>query len=458
MKKWFLLLACLVLICTACSALAEESAETAAAGAFSVMSEAHTGAEKVYFSSDYYLVLIKKDGAWWRVDARLDDRYREVYAALSSSGYAQEAIEEFDAYAWSLPVASAVRLEEEPLDGAALKAYAGEKLGSLLADGFTVVCVHVYTGDETDYGTDYLTLADESGKEYRVPLYMSNIGYESGILFQLDKGIYTYEFTCSGTAETLQKAVEDGTLGELVLDDGAFSGLSSSTMYEIMEESSKRRPVTEAEALSIRTVGDALRYISIAYSSDGGEKYVVLIEGKDCFWTATAVMDEHYRELYRAAWGSNSSYEANQALWDYQNSLPVTVEKVENGFQPHIEDLSAYTGKSLRELQEEGFEFRWYSASTTEEEKEAFNIPLVLKNSDGSVFRELNGSILCFKLNDFIYFTASKGLYEYDFEFEGNADTLAAAAADGSFPDLPAKKAVFTSISGDAPVLLGLDQ
>ena len=458
MKKCFLFLVCLVLISTVCSAFSEEAAETAATASFSVMSETHSDTEKIYFSKDYYLVLVHKGGAWWRVDAQLDDRYRELYAALSSSGYDQEACQEFDDYAWSLPVATAVQLSDEPLDEPALKAYAGKTLDSLLADDFTLICVYVYSADVTNPGKEILTLKDSSGKEYRVPLFVNSSDYESGVFFQLDKGIYSYDFTVSGKTDSLRKVAEDGTLGELVLDKGSFSGFSSNTMYTVLDEKSRPRPLTEEEALAIRTVRDALQYICITFTDGGEQQFIVLIEGEDCFWTAAAAIDDRYRELARAAEGENATYEEYREFWDYQDSLPVTVTKVEGGYQPPVEDLSVYTGKTLRELQEEGFEFRWYAASTLEEEKEAYNVPLVLKNSDGSIFKELNGSILCFQFNDYIVFTASLGLYEYDFEFEGNADTLAAAAADGSFPDLLVKKVNFTGLSGDAPILLGLNQ
>ena len=457
-KNRILLLLCLALVFTACGAFAE-----APAAPFSIMSETQTGMERNYYSSDYYLVLVRKDGAWWRVYAQIDDRYAELYNALTSDSINQNAYEAFDSHVQSLPVASAEQLSEEPLDEAALKAYAGENLKGLLADGFTFICIRAYTTDESGTGDnpECLTLTDDSGKSCRVPLYVIDTGYQGGIFLQLDKGIYSYEFPYSGRTDTLRKASEDGSLGELVPGEGIFNGFSTDTMNEIPNENSAHRLVTEEEALAIRTVGDAQKYICSSFLADGDQKYIVLIIGKDGLWTASAVPDERYRELDRATTGALSDEaisEANTAFWEYQASLPVTVAKVEGDYPRPVEDLSAYTGKSFRELQEEGFEFWWYSASTPMEGKEAFNVPLVLKNSDGSEYRKLYGNILCFPFNDYILFTASQGLYEYDIEFEGNADTLAAAAANGTFPDLIVTKVYLTAPSGDAPVMLGVVQ
>ena len=106
MKKWFTMLLCLILACAAFAAPAEEIP-------FATVGDAATDGAYYYYAPDYYVILVKKDGAWWRVDAQVDDRYGELYAGMYEAEDPVAADAELTAYARTLPVASAEKFSEQ---------------------------------------------------------------------------------------------------------------------------------------------------------------------------------------------------------------------------------------------------------------------------------------------------------------------------------------------------------
>ena len=78
MRKFVALLLAVLLACMAFAASAEETP-------YATVGEAVADSSFIYSSDSYYVVLVEKDGAWWRVDGQLDDRYRELYSSFPTA-------------------------------------------------------------------------------------------------------------------------------------------------------------------------------------------------------------------------------------------------------------------------------------------------------------------------------------------------------------------------------------
>ena len=460
MKKPAAILLCLVLVFAAFAALAESplaESPPAEGSPFTTAGDAVTDQSMVYSSADYYVILTEENGDWWRADVQTDDRYREMYSTIMDAENIGAAYDEMIAYVHTLPLASAEKLGEQPLSKDTLNSYAGKKMKDLLADGFGFDWSEGFTGDESKAGgsAEILRPADAGGTVYRIPLYLVYTDPEctDGILFYMNRGIYSYQFSFGGTEETLKEAIENRTWEEMeITGPGLFTGFSSETVQNLGGDPNARLFLTREEAGAIRTVRDAQKYDSIGFYTDNGDEYRILINGMDCFWLATAKLDDRYRALARAAYGGNDG--ASDELWDYEASLPVTVEALENEHPP-IPDLSAYAGKNIRELQAEGFRIYWFYATTADPAKEEYNKTLRMPDADGKE-TYVNGYFSYNDYNEYCTIDMELGMYQYTFSFEGTAETLEAALRDGTFPELTVREAAYSGMSSEATTALML--
>ncbi len=455
MKKAAAFLLCLLLACTASCAPAEAPEKDEIP--FTTVGDAVTDRAFIYSSSVYYMVLVEKDGAWWRVGAQVDDRFTELYNSVVSSEDISAAYEEMNAYARSLPVASAEKLGEGPLSQEVLNGYTGKKMKDLLADGFGFDWSQGFSADESeDFGTAMIFRpSDAAGTVYRLPFYLvyTDPGYTDGLVFMMNKGLFAYQFWFKGTEETLKEAIENGTWEEMeIMYDPVFTGLRADVEESIREEAYAPKFPTNEQAAAIRTVHDAEKYDFIGMYSESGDMYSMLINGTDCFWLATAELDDRYRELSLAAVGPDT--EAAEALSDYESSLPVTVKALEAPHPP-IRDLSACVGKTVRELQAEGFRISTFFASSADPSKEAFNTAVYLPDADGEE-AVITGSVIYTEYTEYLMVEAEEGYYEYTFTFDGTFETLEDAIAGGTFPDLIVRKAVYSGMSSCAATEMGL--
>ena len=453
MKKTSAIVLCLVLACAAFSAPAETA--PAEETLFVTMGDVVTDQSYIYSSSDYYIILREMDGAWWRIDAQVDDRYSEMYTAVAYAEDPGAAYNEMTDYVGTLPVASAEKLDEQPLSYLKLNSYAGKKVKDLLADGFGFDYVQGLTADETKATgkAQVLRPADKNGTVYRVPLYLTYLGpeYTEGIQFNMNMGIYAYQFCFSGTEETLKEAVENGTWEEMKIDGpGIFIGFRMEMEQTLMGAASPRKFPTKEEAAAIRTVKDAHQYDFIGIYSPGYEEYTMLINGADSFWIAKAELDDRYRELFRASY--NAEDESSDELWKYESALPVTVTAVDSEHPP-LADMPSYTGKTIRELQEEGFRICWLFATTTDPAKEDFNRAFTLPGIDGNSI-SVNGSFSYNEFNEYCLLDMEQGMYRYTFSLDGNAESLEAAVKDGTFPDMTVHEMTYSGMSEAAANML----
>ena len=448
MKKWFTMLLCLILACAAFAAPAEEIP-------FATVGDAATDGAYYYYAPDYYVILVKKDGAWWRVDAQVDDRYGELYAGMYEAEDPVAADAELTAYARTLPVASAEKFSEQPLGAESLNSYAGKKMKDLLADGFGIDFVQGYTADASKTGGKprVLRASDSSGTVYRIPLYLfGNIGSGSadGLVFKMNRGVFAYYFRFSGTEETLKAAIENGTWEEAeIIDAGSFAGFSNDLEQSLWGDVNARPLLTGEEAAAIRTVGDAEKYDFRGFYSEDYDEYYILINGTDRFWLATAKLDEEYRDMARAAYSTN-----NNDFRNYETALPVTVKALE-AEHPPVPDTSVYAGKTIGELQAEGFRIVRFFATTADPAKEEFNKILLLPDASGNT-ASVKGFFSYDDYNEYCQVDVEKGMYSYTCSFDGTAETLEAALRDGTFPNLTVREMTYSGISEDALTTLGL--
>lgn len=450
MRKFVALLLAVLLACMAFAASAEETP-------YATVGEAVADSSFIYSSDSYYVVLVEKDGAWWRVDGQLDDRYRELYSSFPTAEDPGAVYEEMTAYEHSLPVASFEKLSEQPLGEETLKSYAGKKMKDLLADGFGFDWAEGFTADEekADGHARVFHPSDRNGTVYRIPFYLTYTEpeYTDGLTFRMNMGMFGYLFTFGGTEETLQKAIENGAWEEMeITNEGTFGGFSMEAEQGMRGDINARLFPTEEEAAAIRTVGDAMKYDYIGFFSDNYDEHYLLINGKDRFWLATAELDEHYRELSRTAY--NGDEQAANDLADYTGSLPVTVKALE-GDHPPVPDPSAFVGRTVGELQAEGFRICWFYATTLDPAKEEYNKTIVLTDAGGEE-TVLNGFFSYDDYNEYCLLDTEKGMYQYTFSFDGTAETLEEAFSSGTFTDLAVREAAYSGLSDEVLTMLGL--
>ena len=452
MKKCSVILICVVLACAAFGAPAEETP-------FKTVGDADRYLSYLYASEDYYVVLAEKDGVWWRVDAQLDDRYRELYAWTYDGADPAAAHDEMTAYARSLPVASAEILDGQPLSDETLRGYSGKKMKDLLADGFEFDWAQGFTADEqkADGRAIVLRPAGADGTVYRVPFYPIYTGplYEYGLMFNMSMGIYSYQFNFAGTDKTLTEAVENGTWEEMkIVGEGCFSGFSSEMCQSLWEDVNARLFPTAEEAAAVQTVRDAMKYDYFGWYSDNCDEYYILINGTDRFWLAAAKLDGEHRDLARKVISGNADEEERDLYWEYEISLPVAVKALD-GDHPPVPDVSACAGKTIRELQEEGFRIYWFFATTADPAKEEYNKTLSLPDAGGEKVL-VNGYFSYDDFNEYCLIDVVRGAYQFTVSLDGTAETLEAAVNDGTFQDLTIREITYSGVSPSVADTLGL--
>ena len=87
--------------------------------------------------ADYLSLVTEKGGRYYRTVTLLDDRAKELYAALMEAEDMDAAYEAFDTYAWSLPVCYTEEIAGQPKDQAELDALTGKTVGELLEEEYS---------------------------------------------------------------------------------------------------------------------------------------------------------------------------------------------------------------------------------------------------------------------------------------------------------------------------------
>ena len=459
MKKRIMILLCLALACAMFgTAAAEAPAET---GSFTTIADLEGEDIFPYPASDYYVILTQRDGLWWRVDAQPDDRYTEMFDAYLSEEADEGGYDTFTAYARTLPAASAELLSEQPISRDTLKSYCGKPLRNALADGLSFELGEAFTTDpaRASERTERLSMTDSAGREYGLPLFVAFSDFQDGLLFFMSKGIYSYVLRFSGTEETLREAAGNGTWENLVILDCSFAGFSSEYVRNEMG-TDFRRAMPESEARNVTTIGDVTdqydhnRSIPEDISQDG----VLMVNGEDCFWIGTFRVDERYPGLELAVENAKTPEEqdaAAEAFQEYLNAIPVALERADCAHPEKIRNMEAYAGKRIGDLLDEGFEITWYAATTLDEAKQGYNIPLALKGRDGTEYT-ITGSRLYTAYDNSIILSMVQGAYQYSVWIEGNDETLETAALNGTFGELEIRNMTYFGLSDNVFQMAGV--
>ena len=82
-------------------------------------------------TDDFVTLILEKDGKYYRTVTKMDISAKEIYQAALSAGNSA-AFEQFDAYAWQLPVSTIEEITAAPLSQAELDALTGKTIGEIM--------------------------------------------------------------------------------------------------------------------------------------------------------------------------------------------------------------------------------------------------------------------------------------------------------------------------------------
>ena len=207
MKKIFALILAVMMLGTACCALAEGAQ---GAPLYKTIGDAMDAARKTAgeegniiagsMIGKYVAVITEENGKYFRHLADYDEKLAELEAARDELDFEAEdywekwekASADIEAYTRTMPVACSEEFTAEPIAQADLDALAGKTIDELT---------------EAGYVTE-----------------MS--GTEGEIVFAMRYGVFGYQFTVDADEEAYFAAMDNGTGGDLVVKSGKLTGIS----------------------------------------------------------------------------------------------------------------------------------------------------------------------------------------------------------------------------------------
>ena len=209
MKKILALILAVMMLGTACCALAEETQGTPL---YKTIGDAMDAAHKTAgeegniiaggMIGEYVAVITEENGKYFRHIADYDEKLAELEEARNELDYEAEdywdqwekAFADAEAYMRTLPVAYSEEFTAEPIAQADLDALAGKTIAELTEAGY-----------ETE-----------------------SSGTEGDIVFTMRYGIFSYKFIMDADEEAYFAAMDNGTDGDLAVKSGKFAGISES--------------------------------------------------------------------------------------------------------------------------------------------------------------------------------------------------------------------------------------
>ena len=209
MKRIFALVLAVMMLGTACCALAEEAQ---GAPLYKTIGDAMDAARETAgeegniiagsMIGEYVAVITEENGKYFRHIADYDGKLAELDAARDGLDFEAEdywekwekASADIEAYTRTLPVASSEAFTAEPIAQTDLDALAGKTIAELTEAGF-----------ETEMS-----------------------GTEGKIVYTMRYGIFSYKFTVDADEEAYFAAMDNGTDGELAVKSGKLAGISES--------------------------------------------------------------------------------------------------------------------------------------------------------------------------------------------------------------------------------------
>ncbi len=202
---------------------------------------------------------------------------------------------------------------------------------------------------------------------------------DDGTLVSMPFGTRTeYVYSDDGEIVSATEAYSDGEAAFCLDEEGCLIWLDGK---ENAGEGMRFVRVPD-ETPQFGTVGEAIDADgSIGMYGTYGEYYAVIVEADGKIYRAVAEMDEKAGELLDAIFEAEDSAAADAAYREYVNTLPIQYVEEITAMPMSQEELDALAGKTIGELEADGFEE---------------------KSSCGSPY-------------DDVVFTMAKGMYAYDF-------------------------------------------
>ena len=208
MKKMLALVLAMMMLVSACCALAEEAQGAPmykTVGDALDAARAVAGEEGNYvagsFGGEYAAVITEENGKYYRHVADYDEKLKEMEAARDELDYEADdywekweaANARVDEYMRTLPIAYSEEFTAEPLAQAELDALAGKTLSELADAGWE---------------------PEGSG------------GGDDSIVYTMRSGLFEYDFTVDADFAAYEKALEDGSDGAFVVKSVKFVGIT----------------------------------------------------------------------------------------------------------------------------------------------------------------------------------------------------------------------------------------
>ncbi len=209
MKKILALVLAVMMLGTACCALAEEAQ---GAPMYATYGDALDAARKAAgeegnvvagsYNGDYAAVVTEEDGKYFRHVAYYDKKLTEMEDARNELNYEADdywekweaASAEIDEYMRMLPIAYSEEFTAEPMTQEELDALAGKTISELAETGWEVT--------------------------------MSGSGGDSAVVYTMRSGVFDYDLTVDADLETYEKAREDGSDGAFVVTGAKLAGIT----------------------------------------------------------------------------------------------------------------------------------------------------------------------------------------------------------------------------------------
>ena len=192
MKKIIALILSLMMLCAACPVPAEGNSE------FATFGDAVAAAGEnpaIGGNEDYMAVVVEKDGKYIRVVTELDEKAKKLDEEAMEAEDIDAAIQVFDEYVRTLPVAYTEEFTAPVKEQAELDSLAGKTIEELEETGYE------YAGSGTE-------------------------GNENTIVFMMAYGLYNYDFVVDSDFDDYMKRQENDEFDDLVVKSGKFSGVS----------------------------------------------------------------------------------------------------------------------------------------------------------------------------------------------------------------------------------------
>lgn len=208
MKKLIALVMTVVMLCAVHGVLAEEGqlAPLYATVGEALEDSAEGRVVAGGVSGEYYAVITRKDGKYYRSVANCDEKLNELNEALENLDYEAEdffekhdaAMQAVDDYLKTLPIAYSEAFTAQPLTDEDMASAQGKSLSQLTAEGFEI----------GSNGT-------EPGE-----------GEEPRIVYSLRYGVYDYNCVVDADFDQYIAAQDNGAEGDLVVKDMTLAGIT----------------------------------------------------------------------------------------------------------------------------------------------------------------------------------------------------------------------------------------